>query len=404
MIRSIPGLADIATFVGMDEISQAAQPDVPLVYVNPTPSGTQLLTVSVAGTTHTVLDEPTSRQVFLRLAAGDDAAPQHAHLLDEPEMSYFYALGETPSNDFHLALDDALPWLGERLARPINDAVAGNQGATLILCGPVRALPLHAAPWIHEGAWCYLVDSVAVRYAASATMTAASLRRNVDSARRAPALLALADPRDNLPAARAEIEEVSRHFGDSVVARTGSHATFDFLQRYAGEATHIHLACHAEGGFFDAAAAGVEFADGVASIFELTQLEGVAARLIVVSACESALGSVNQLPAEAFSISTALWLAGSACAIASLWPVDDFATAMLMTRFYNELMDNELPPPEALRRAQLWLRDLDAEAEATFLKSHPDLEAEYLRRGSGAPIEHPYAHEEFWAPFIAIGA
>ena len=404
MIRGIPGLADIATFVDMDEISQAAEPDIPLVYVNPTPLGTQLLTVSVAGTTHTVLDEPTSRQVFLRLAAGDDAAPLHAHLFDEQEVSYFYALGETSSNDFYLALDDALPWLGERLARPINDAVAGSHSATLIPCGPVRALPLHAAPWIEEGAWRYLVDSVAVRYAASATMTAASLRRKADSPRRAPALLALADPRGDLPAARAEIEEIARNFGDSVAARTGLHATFDFVKRYVGEATHIHLACHAEEGFFDAADAGVEFADRVAPIYDLTQLKCEAARLVVVSACESALGSVNQLPAEAFSVSTAFWLAGTACAIASLWQVDDFATAMLMTRFYEELMSNELPPPEALRRAQLWLRDLDGQAEAGFLKSHPELEAEYLRRESGPQIEHPYAHEEFWAPFIAIGA
>jgi CHAT domain-containing protein len=39
--------------------------------------------------------------------------------------------------------------------------------------------------------------------------------------------------------------------------------------------------------------------------------------------------------------------------IASLWKVDDAATAALMTLFYRHLWEDKLPPIEALRRAQL---------------------------------------------------
>ncbi len=118
-----------------------------------------------------------------------------------------------------------------------------------------------------------------------------------------------------------------------------------------------------------------------------------------------------------FSIAAAALAAGSACAIASLWPVDDLATALLMTRLYQELL-TERAPPQALRGAQFWLRALSDEEEQRFLDRHPQLAAEYERRvaegdppgrrGAGSAsgpsgATRPYAHPEFWAPFIAVG-
>jgi hypothetical protein len=87
--------------------------------------------------------------------------------------------------------------------------------------------------------------------------------------------------------------------------------------------------------------------------------------------------------------------------------------------------------PEALRRAQLWLRALTVEEEQRFLERHPPLAAEFGRRArlgievpsrrmpgtrtatsdcavpdgaDGGGESQPYAHPEFWAPFIPVGA
>jgi hypothetical protein len=68
-------------------------------------------------------------------------------------------------------------------------------------------------------------------------------------------------------------------------------------------------------------------------------------------------------------------------AVASLWPVDDLATALLMTPVYEELFAAPHSLPEALRRAQLWLRDLTADGARAFLDAHPALAAERRRRG-----------------------
>jgi CHAT domain-containing protein len=144
----------------------------------------------------------------------------------------------------------------------------------------------------------------------------------------------------------------------------------------------------------------------------------LSARLVVVSACQSAQSTIAGLQHEQLSIATAMLAAGSACAIASLWPVDDLATALLMTRLYHELLVVDSAPPRALRAAQVWLRDLSEEEEKRFLDRHPKLAAEYARRiaardppgrrgqqraGASPTSGRPYAHPQFWAPFIAVG-
>jgi hypothetical protein len=72
--------------------------------------------------------------------------------------------------------------------------------------------------------------------------------------------------------------------------------------------------------------------------------------------------------------------ARGACAIATQWAVNDAATAMLMTRLYDLMTTQRLRPPEALRAAQLRMRDLDAREEQEFLRAHPALARDIGRR------------------------
>ncbi|MCI0458045.1 MAG: CHAT domain-containing protein, partial [Gemmataceae bacterium] len=76
--------------------------------------------------------------------------------------------------------------------------------------------------------------------------------------------------------------------------------------------------------------------------------------LAVLSACETGLGDVAG-GEGVFGLQRAFHLAGTKNVIASLWKVDDQATAALMTLFYRNLWQENLPPIEALRQAQLAL-------------------------------------------------
>jgi CHAT domain-containing protein len=78
-------------------------------------------------------------------------------------------------------------------------------------------------------------------------------------------------------------------------------------------------------------------------------LEGL--RLCVLSACDTGLG--DEAGEGVAGLQRAFHLAGCANVVASLWRVDDAATAALMAKFYHELWVNNKPPLEALREAQL---------------------------------------------------
>jgi CHAT domain-containing protein len=252
-----------------------------------------------------------------------------------------------------------------------------------------------------------------------AIVCAAARRR---ATRRRPArLVALADPHGDLPAASPEVRQIADLFGTGrAQVAIGRRADAKFLRRHGRQATHLHLACHARGGLFDAADAAVSLASGDIPASALTTVGKLDARLVVASACQSALSEIAGMPDEVVSIATAMLASGSACAIASLWPVDDLAAALLMTRLYHELLVAGRRPPEALRRAQLWLRELREEDEEAFLARHPTLGEEFERRArAGGPPgrrrrggppktappddKRPYAHPAFWAPFIAVG-
>ena len=79
------------------------------------------------------------------------------------------------------------------------------------------------------------------------------------------------------------------------------------------------------------------------------------ADLVVLSGCRTALG--EEIRGEGLvGISRGFFYAGAKTVLASLWPVEDFATAALMQSFYQALAAGQ-QPEKALRLAQTSLRE-----------------------------------------------
>jgi CHAT domain-containing protein len=117
--------------------------------------------------------------------------------------------------------------------------------------------------------------------------------------------------------------------------------------------------------------------DGLLTALEITGMDLYGTDLVVLSACETALGEVKT-GEGVFGLRRAFALAGAKNLLMSLWPVNDETTANQMKAFYQNLQT--LPPAEALRQAQL--------------ETITELKADY---GGIAP-------PALWAPFILQGA
>jgi CHAT domain-containing protein/tetratricopeptide (TPR) repeat protein len=127
--------------------------------------------------------------------------------------------------------------------------------------------------------------------------------------------------------------------------------------------------------------------------------------LAVLSACETGLGLVGG-GEGVFGLQRAFHLAGAHNVVASLWKVDDEATAALMAIFYDRLWRQSRPPIQALRTAQLTLYYHPERAgELSRARGTPDF-AKVVSRPvdfSGAPAAGQRGDAKDWAAFVLSG-
>jgi CHAT domain-containing protein/Tfp pilus assembly protein PilF len=106
----------------------------------------------------------------------------------------------------------------------------------------------------------------------------------------------------------------------------------------------------------------------------------LSADLTVLSACDTALG--KDVKGEGLiGLTRGFMYAGSRSVVASLWKVDDRATAVLMKHFYRKMLHEGLPPAAALRSAKEIVRQEPA-WRAPYFWAGFVIQGEYLE-----PIE-----------------
>jgi CHAT domain-containing protein len=128
--------------------------------------------------------------------------------------------------------------------------------------------------------------------------------------------------------------------------------------------------------------------------------------LVVLSACETALGGPDASGTEIAGISSYFLRDKAKAVMASLWLVNDGSTSLLMQQFYNNLSTDKqsITKAQALRQAQLSLLNKQVAAKDAPQRSDAEviLEAKpgaQLPRSRTPDFSHPY----YWAPFILIG-
>jgi CHAT domain-containing protein len=87
-------------------------------------------------------------------------------------------------------------------------------------------------------------------------------------------------------------------------------------------------------------------------------------QLVVLSACETGMGKIKA-GQGVDGLASSFHAAGVDCVVSSRWKVPDTETSQLMSRFYQALWFENMPPAKALRAAQMHMLqapDLDDEA------------------------------------------
>jgi CHAT domain-containing protein len=244
--------------------------------------------------------------------------------------------------------------LYERLWKPIARHVS-TEKVLVVPHGALHYLPFGA---LQEEGGRVLLEAHAIRLLPSASVLR-FLRPPVEG--KSSAILALGNP--DLDDAKLDLA----HAETEARAIAGSDAGSRLLVRKEASETNfkaagslfsrVHFASHGEFHPNAPLRSGLRLAadaanDGLLSVGELYSLH-LDADLVTLSACETGLGDVAGGD-DVVGLTRGFLYAGTRSIVASLWSVDDKATAELMQAFYANL--GTMDKSQALRQAQLALR------------------------------------------------
>jgi len=260
------------------------------------------------------------------------------------------------------------------LIEPIRAELNKSNIKTIVFVpdGPLRMIPMAA---LHDGQH-YLIEDFAVAVTPSIELTNT---RPLPRQKISVLLNGLSQSVQGfsaLPNVPQEIQGISQLFSQSVIL-LNEQFSVERIDKALQTALYVvvHIASH---GQFDHDPKNTFLLtyddkltmDRLERLLSFNQFRENTVELLTLSACQTAVGDER----AALGLAGVAIKAGARSALASLWFVNDTATAELISEFYNQLRSTQLSKAQALQNAQKKLLD-----QKTF--------------------NHPI----FWAPFLLIG-
>jgi CHAT domain-containing protein len=274
--------------------------------------------------------------------------------------------------------------LYELLIRPFEDVLAEANVETLVFVqdGILRSVPMSA---LHDGTQ-FLIQKYAVAYTPSLELTSLN-PLNPQDLRALAAGLTTESPTDSeagfftaLDNVEAEILAIKAELPDSVTL-LGSEFSLEQLENTlaSDDFPILHIATH---GVFGTEADDTFLVTGEnpENKLTLTDLDRLlrqvkadrSVELLVLTACTTAVGDDR----AALGLAGVAAQAGVRSVLASLWFVNDAATASLVETFYDSLKNVQVSKAKALQQAQIKLIETQGE----------------------------FARPAYWAPFVLVGS
>jgi CHAT domain-containing protein/tetratricopeptide (TPR) repeat protein len=311
-----------------------------------------------------------------------------------------------PGSDIQPLAQQLYGWLIAPLAPQLEQA--GIESIIYAPDGALRYIPLAA---LHDGSQ-YLAERFSISHITAVSLTNLNFAPQPDQRRLLAAACAQCSftitvgdrvfPFGDLPYTATEVNRLAEQVPNTSVLLNRRFSQTE-LENRLGSFNILHLATH---GAVVAEAPRESFL--VLGSGETVSLETIrndwslSAELVVLSACETAVGSTELgSGVEILGLGYQIQQAGAQAVIASLWQVSDPGTEALMAEFYAALGQG-LTKTAALQAAQ------QALIRNQFAITGGPIRAIALPtaedgRTLGANAAPGYSHPYYWAPFILIG-
>jgi tetratricopeptide (TPR) repeat protein len=298
-------------------------------------------------------------------------------------------------------LEKSFEEMSSCLIEPIAGVLNGVKHLHIVPDSFLHGFPIHALSLNGQR----LIDKCSISYSDSASTLKYCLSR---PSRKIENVLVIGVPPPDLDFAEVEAKEISAilHCQPDI----GRDVTKQYVKSSIGGKDVVSFSCHSK--FYADAAlnSGIILPSREKlTARELFQIR-TSADLVSLSACES--GRSEEKPGdEMLGLVRSIIFAGAKSVLASLWRVDDLATYVTMTKFYEEFYTKQLNKSQALRAAQLYVRDLNAKdllriVERLTAKNYPiqeDLKVGLELRAVHEPEKKIFQDIYDWSPFVIIG-
>lgn len=255
-----------------------------------------------------------------------------------------------------------------------------------------------------------LIEEFEIAYTPSPTAYEAALRRSRQTG--AASIVAVTAPDTNLAFAPAEARIARISFGGSP-DQPGPAGKANVLAALRG-ASYWHFSTHGSFNVSQPRLSGLDLGNGqsltLSDLYFAPQPLG-APYLVVLSACESGIADTRFNPDDFIGLPAGFMQAGAAGVIGSMWSVPDVSTALLMSRFYELHRGQNQRPSQALRNAQIWLKNATKADLTAYVDGLETRNAITAEEGDGFRVEidgardnRPFAHPYYWGAWVYYGA
>ncbi|MEM7127376.1 MAG: CHAT domain-containing tetratricopeptide repeat protein [Chloroflexota bacterium] len=305
--------------------------------------------------------------------------------------------------------------LGDKLIRPLHQAIANKRHLTFVPHGLLHYLPLHALIDLSELTG---TSQATTSYAPSASVLLKTATLEIAPAggadfKRAslphksehrPRILSIGVNEDGLAHAEAEAAWITQLFGGDTFL--GQEATRTTVCQALSGYDVIHFSCHGHFQQLNPMASSLQLADGELTAGVLLETVTLQADLVILSACDTGLNELHPGD-ELMGLTRAFIGSGARSLLATLWPVNEIPTRLFMETFYESWLTGSTKA-EAVRIAQQTVAGMSSKTVHSRLEAYgmmaneiTDALALFQAMLPGAkPFDHPF----YWGGFVLIGS